>query len=71
MNTLLIMAFHLRAMTFIKLVQIYIMNLEFNMTTFLSILYSIIQLALLIPLIWLINKYLPLIAGKGIQVKNT
>lgn len=70
-NTLLIMAFHLRAMTFIKFIQVYIIHLEFNMTAFLSFFYSFLQLGLLIPLIWLINKYLPLLNGKGIGIKNT
>lgn len=70
-NTLLIMAFHLRAMTLIKFIQIYILHIEFNMTLSLSIFYSFLQLALLIPLIWFINKYFPLLAGKGIRIKNT
>lgn len=70
-NTLLIMAFHLRAMTLIKFIQIYILHIEFNMTVFLSFFYSFLQLGLLIPLIWLINKYFPLLAGKGIRAKNT
>lgn len=70
-NTLLIMAFHLRAMTIIKFIQIYILHLEFNMTDFLSFFYSLVQLALLIPFIWIINKYLPLLNGKGISVKKT
>lgn len=70
-NTLLIMAFHLRAMTVIKFIQIYILHIEFNMTTFLSFFYSFLQLGLLLPFIWIINRYFPLLSGKGISVKNT
>jgi len=70
-NTLLIMGFHLRAMTIIKAIQLFIFHTTLEMTTPLSIVYAVVQIAMLVPLIWLINRYLPFIAGKSIGFKNT
>ncbi len=70
-NTLLIMAFHLRAMTIVKFFQTYILHVEYNSSTLWSIIYAVIQIIILIPLVWIINRYFPILVGKRRVIKNT
>ncbi len=56
-NTLLIMIFHLRAMTVIKAIAIYLLGIELEFTPLNSFLYSFIQIMILIVPIIIINKY--------------
>lgn len=70
-NSLLIMGFHLRAMTFIKAFQIYVLGIAFFMNTTTSIIYATIQVVLLVPVILLVRKYFPFMAGLGFPRKNT
>ena len=58
-NTLIILAYHGRAMTFIKLILIIILKVNFpEDNLFLNIIFSIIQILLCIPVIFIFNKYL-------------
>ncbi len=68
-NSLLIMGFHLSALTFIKFWVIIIFNQSIDFNTFESIVLALLQILLLFPVIWFINRYLPFIAGK--KSKNT
>lgn len=64
-NTIVFLAFHGRAMTFIKLIIIIILEknlLEGNVL--IDIGYSIIQVILCIPAIFIFNKYFPYLVGK-------
>lgn len=64
-NTLIILAYHGRAMTFIKLILIIILKVNFpEDNLFLNIIFSIIQILLCIPVIFIFNKYLPFLIGK-------
>lgn len=64
-NTLIILAYHLRAMTFIKLILSIILKINFpEDNLFLNIIFSIIQILLCIPVIFIFNKYLPFLIGK-------
>lgn len=64
-NTSIIMAYHQRAFTFIKLILIIILKLNYpenNLT--LNTIFSIIQILLCIPIIFIFNNYLPFLIGK-------
>lgn len=64
-NTLIILAYHGRAMTFIKLILIIILKIKFpEDNLILNIIFSIIQILLCIPMIIIFNKYLPFLIGK-------
>lgn len=64
-NTLIILAYHGRAMTFIKLILVLILKVNFpENNLILNIIFSIIQIILCIPIIYIFNKYLPFLIGK-------
>lgn len=62
-NSLIILAFHSRALTFVKGV-IFLLKFTFLENSFLAILYSIIQIIICVPLILIINIYFPFFLGK-------
>lgn len=63
-NTIVILALHLRALTFIKIILLVfgISNFEFNEWTKFFI--SILQILIILPLIPLINRYTPILNGR-------
>lgn len=64
-NTLILLAFHAKAMTIIKLIWVLILKQELVEGTLpLSIFYSLIQVLLLLPLIVIINRWMPFTLGK-------
>lgn len=64
-NTLIILAYHGRAMTFIKLILVLILKVNFpENNLILNVIFSIIQIILCIPIIYIFNKYLPFLIGK-------
>lgn len=63
-NTMIILAYHLRCMTFIKFVFIIIGIKIVNDSTIYNILFSIIQLIICFPIIIILNKYFPKFIGK-------
>lgn len=62
-NTLTILAFHLLAMTFIKGIAIYGFGIELKFNAWLSLAYGVIQIAILTPVIIVINRYFPFLVG--------
>jgi len=56
-NSLLIMILHLRAMTILKAIAIYLLGIELKFTPLNSLFYSIIQIIILVIPIIIINKY--------------
>ena len=64
-NTITILASHTRVLTVIKLVILIAGgSVLFNFNEFTKIGISVLQIILMIPIIYLINKYLPLLNGK-------
>lgn len=64
-HTIILLATHLRALTVIKLVILLITGVAvFEFTETEKILVAIVQVLILIPVIWLINKYTPILDGK-------
>lgn len=64
-NTAIIMAYHQRTLTFIKLILIIILKLNYpEDNLLLSIIFSIIQILLCIPVIFIFNNYFPFLVGK-------
>lgn len=69
-NSLILLAFHERAMTGIKFVFIILLNKTLiESSVFIDIVYSIFQVIICIPAILIINKYLYFCIGKNIQNK--
>lgn len=67
-NTIIILALHTQAHGLIKYFQQYVMGLPHtfgNKSLIGGLVYLIIQVILLVPIIWLINKYCPWMLGKG------
>lgn len=62
-NTLIILAYHGRCMTFIKLVFLILGVKLANDNTIYNMFFSIIQLILCIPIIMVLNKYFPKFVG--------
>jgi acyltransferase len=62
-NTLPILALHLSAMSFLKAISIYIFKTQIILNTTNSFIFAIIQLIILIPIILVINRYLPFLSG--------
>lgn len=55
-------------MTFIKLILILALKLNFSeYNLLLSIIFSIVQITLCVPIIYIFNKYLPILLGKNIE----
>jgi acyltransferase len=63
-NSLPIMAFHLIAMTVIKGIAL-VFSFELPFTTIFTLLYSVIQICILIPVIYFFNTYFPFAVGIG------
>jgi len=64
-HTIVLLATHLRALTVIKLVLLLITGVAvFEFTEIEKLLFAIVQVLILIPVIWLINKYIPILDGK-------
>ncbi len=64
-HTIVLLATHLRAFTVIKLVIFLITGVTvFNFSEIEKLLFAILQVLLLIPVIWFINKYIPVLDGK-------
>ena len=64
-NTIVILGSHTRVLTVIKLIILILGGSAiFNFNEFTKIGISVLQIILMIPIIYLINKYLPLLNGK-------
>lgn len=63
---MILLAFHGRAMTFIKLLIIIILEKELvEGKLVVDIIYSVFQIFLCLPVIFIFNKYFPYLIGKG------
>lgn len=62
-NTLLILALHIPAMTVIKAFAFFVLNLEIHFNTWNSQLLAMLQIILLVPAVYLINRFIPILAG--------
>lgn len=64
-NTIIILACHPRIMSLIKLILIFVVKITLEeYSLFKSIIYSIIQILLCVPIIFIFNKYFPFLIGK-------
>lgn len=62
--SLVILALQLLAMTGIKFILLMVLHqTDFNFSETQRFLYSILQIALMIPIFWIINKYMPILNG--------
>ena len=65
LNTIIILAYHGRMMTFIKFILIIVLKINYpEDNLILNIVFSIIQILLCIPIIFIFNRYLPFFIGK-------
>lgn len=65
-NSLIVLGFHARAATFLSAIYIFILKVDYMTISIpYKILYSLIQLTLLIPVIYVLNKYLFVLLGKS------
>ena len=65
-NTVVILATHLRALTVIKALLLAVLGLSvFEFTELQKFILAWVQIALLIPVIYLINRYAPILNGKN------
>lgn len=69
-NTLPLLAFHLLAMTFIKAIALYGFNYQLQYGLWNSLLYSTIQIGILVPVILFLNRYLPFMVGNPPRKKE-
>jgi len=64
-STIPILALHLRVLTVIKLVLLVVLGITvFKFSELQKVVISIIQILMLIPIIYLINKFIPILNGK-------
>lgn len=63
-NTLPLLTFHLSAMTVIKAIALWGFEFELQYNLWFSLLYGILQIIILVPVILLLNRYLPFLVGK-------
>ena len=66
-NTLIILALHLIAFSFVKAIFVYIFKfdlIDFQNSLVFSVTFSVLAIVVLIPVINFINKYLPFVVGK-------
>lgn len=70
-NTLIILGFHLTAGTFIKAIIVYVFNQEISVFDYqlVELLYSVLSIIVLVPVIFILNKYFPVLIGKS-HLKN-
>lgn len=65
-NSLVILAYHKRGITIIKVVFIYILKMSIpEGNTIFDLIFSLIEILLCIPIIVVLNKYFPFFIGKG------
>lgn len=69
-NTLPILAFHTLVLFFMQFVMLYVFGLYLMFTPGWSLLYSIIQILILVPVLLLLNRYLPFVVGLGKSVNH-
>jgi acyltransferase len=62
-NTLAILAFHYLSLTLIQGICFFVFGIRLEFTPFLSLLYSLVQILVLVPLILVLNKHLPFLVG--------
>ncbi len=62
-NTLPLLAFHLSAMTVLKAIALWGFGIELQFSLWLSLLYGVLQIIILIPFILLLNRYFPFLVG--------
>jgi len=68
-HTVVLLATHIRMLTLIKIVAFFIFGIAvFNFTELEKLILSAVQVVMVIPVIWLVNKYAPILDGK---VKKT
>ena len=64
-HTLVILATHIRMLTVIKLVLLAVVGVTvFEFTEIQKVGLSVVQIILIIPIVWLVNKYIPILDGK-------
>ena len=64
-HTIVLLATHVRMLTVVKLVLMVIFGMTvFEFTEIEKLALAILQVLLVIPIIWLVNKYLPILDGK-------
>ena len=64
-HTIVILATHLRAMTLIKAIMVFVFGIVLTEFTELEKFgWSIAQIIIVIPVIWIVNKYAPILDGK-------
>ena len=68
-HTIVLLAAHTRALTLIKLILMLVLGTTlFEFSEVEKLILAVIQIILVIPVIWLVNKYIPILDGK---VKKT
>jgi len=66
MNTLIILAFHSHMAIFLNIIYTTVLKIDYHTVGILyKILFSLIQLVLLVPVIYIFNKYLYILLGKS------
>jgi len=64
-HTIVILATHIRMLTVIKLLMLVVFGITvFQFSEVEKLLLSIVQVIMVIPIIWLVNKYAPILDGK-------
>lgn len=64
-HTIVILATHLRMATIVKFVLMMVLGITaFNFTEGQKLLLSVVQVVLIIPVIWAVNRWLPILDGK-------
>jgi len=67
-HTIVILATHIRMLTVIKLVLLLVFGMTvFQFSEIEKLLLSVIQVVMVIPIIWLVNKYIPILDGKIVK----
>jgi len=68
-NTLPILAFHFLAMSFMQGLAFLIFGYKFEFTVFVSFVYSVLQILILVPVILFMNRFTPILVGIPKQTK--
>ena len=65
-NSLIVFGFHLLAGSFIKAITLYLFKIPLSIyeLCYIQIIYSILSISILIPFIFILNKYFPFLIGK-------
>jgi fucose 4-O-acetylase-like acetyltransferase len=65
-HTIVLLATHTRALTLIKLILMFIIGTTvFEFSEIEKLILTLVQIILVIPVIWLVNKYIPILDGKA------